>query len=69
MALEKLIELRKQKGLTCQQVAEKIGISKEYYWMIEKGKRRLTYNRAVEIADVFETSPDNIFLNSELTSS
>jgi putative transcriptional regulator len=69
MALEKLKEIRMNAGFTYQQVADQIGISKEYYWMIENGKRRLTYELAVKIAKVFKSSPDHIFLNSELTSS
>jgi putative transcriptional regulator len=69
VALEKLKTMRKSEGLTCQQVADLVGISKEYYWMIENGKRRLTYELAVKIAKVFKTSPDNIFLDNQLTKS
>jgi putative transcriptional regulator len=67
VTLEKLKVIRNKKGLTCKQVADLVGISKEYYWMIENGKRRLTYDLAVKIAKVFDTSPDDIFLDSELT--
>ncbi|MGX9931995.1 helix-turn-helix transcriptional regulator [Virgibacillus salarius] len=69
MALEKLKEIRTKEGLTCKQVADRIGVSKEYYWMIENGKRRLAYEHAVKIAKVFKSSPDYIFLDSELTRS
>lgn len=61
--------MREIENLTCQQVADEVGISKEYYWMIENGKRRLTYELAVRIARVFKSSPDYIFLDSELTRS
>lgn len=61
--------MRLQHSLTCQQIADEAGISKEYYWMIENGKRRLTYELAVKIANVFKSSPDYIFLDSELTRS
>lgn len=67
MALEKLKEMRTSARFTYQQVADEVGISKEYYWMIENGKRRLTYELAVRIANVFKSSPDYIFLDSELT--
>lgn len=67
MALEKLREFRLNEGLTFQQVADKVGISKEYYWMIENGKRRLSYELSVKIAKVFKTNPDEIFLSSKLT--
>jgi putative transcriptional regulator len=67
MALQKLKKMRINEGMTCRQVAEQVGISKEYYWMIENGKRRLTYELAVKIAKAFKASPDYIFLDSELT--
>ncbi|OKO91460.1 hypothetical protein BRO54_2737 [Geobacillus proteiniphilus] len=35
--------------------------------MIENGKRRLTYDLAVKIAQVFNAHPDDIFLDSKLT--
>lgn len=69
MKLEKLKNMRESENLTYQQVADKVGISKEYYWMIENGKRRLTYELAVKIAQVFKSNPDYIFLESELTRS
>jgi len=69
MALDKLKEMRTKEGLTCQEVADQVNISKEYYWMIENGKRRLTYELAVKIASVFKSSPDYIFLDNELTRS
>lgn len=69
MALEKLKKMRNKKDLTYQEVADQVGISKEYYWMIENGKRRLTYELAVKIAKVFKSSPDYIFLDNELTRS
>ena len=67
MGLQKLKSMRQQKRYSCQYIADHAGISKEYYWMIENGKRRLSYELAVKIAKVFETSPDEIFLESELT--
>lgn len=67
MALDKLKSIRNKEGLTCQQVADQVNISKEFYWMIENGKRRLTYELAVKIAKVFKSSPDYIFLDNELT--
>lgn len=69
MALKKLKKIRSNAGLTYQQVADRVGISKEYYWMIENGKRRLSYELSVKIADVFNMKPDDIFLNIRLTTS
>lgn len=61
VALEKLKELRVQQKLTCKQVADGAGISKEHYWFIENGKRGLTYEMAARIAKVFDKKPDDIF--------
>lgn len=67
VALKKLKEIRTKKGITYQEVANQVGISKEYYWMIENGKRRLTYELAVKIAKVFNSNPDYIFLDNQST--
>ena len=62
-----LKNIRIQYGMTFQQVAEKVGITKEYYWQIENGKRKLSYELAVKISSVFNKKPDEIFLYDELT--
>lgn len=65
--LTRLKEVRESTGMTYQQVADLAGITKEYYWMIENGKRNLSYSNAVKIASVFNKEPDDIFLNQKLT--
>lgn len=35
-----LKELREERGLTCKDVADRVGISESYYWLIENGKRQ-----------------------------
>lgn len=61
--ITKLKELRIENNLTYGDVATKVGISKEYYWMIENGERDgYTYNTAKKIASVFDKNPDDIFL-------
>lgn len=67
MVLEGLKEMRTNRGMTYKEVAEKANMTKEYYWMIENGKRNLSYPNAVLIAKVFNKTPDDIFLHSELT--
>ena len=42
-------------------MAEMLKISKPYYWQLEHGHRRLTYEMAVKIARIFDTKPDDIF--------
>ena len=58
---EKLAKKREEKGITYQDMAEKLGISKCYYWQLEHKKRRLYYDLAKRIALILETKPDELF--------
>lgn len=59
--MNKLIRLRKKYKYTSSHMAEMLNISKPYYWQIEHGRRRLTYEMAIKIASIFNTKPDDIF--------
>ena len=59
--MEILKELRKKHKLTYQAVANKLDISKCFYWQIENSKRTLSYEMAIRIADIFNKKPDDIF--------
>lgn len=59
--------VRQNKGLTMQDVASKVGISKSYYSLIERGERRVSYELTFKIASVLGTTPDNIFLHFQST--
>ena len=59
--MENLIKLRMEKGLSYAQMAKLLDINKTFYWQIEHGKRRLSYNMAFNIARVFGLKPDDIF--------
>ena len=61
--LNKLRELRLKNNLTYQDMADKVGICKAYYWQIENGNRNLYYDLAKKIAKVFNLKPDDIFYN------
>ena len=56
-----LKEIRKKYHYSCQDMANQLEISKSYYWQIENDKRRLSYEIAVKIADIFKVKPDYIF--------
>lgn len=56
-----LKELRNQKGYSTRDMADMLDISKAFYSQIENRKRRLSYDLAVKIADVFKEKPDYIF--------
>ncbi|HDR7449359.1 helix-turn-helix transcriptional regulator [Bacillus toyonensis] len=59
--LEKLKQRRMEKGWTCEEVANKVGITKMHYWYIENSKRNLKIDLAVKIANAFEDDPKDLF--------
>ena len=59
--MSKLKETRKRNKLTHQTMADTLKISKAFYWQIENNKRRLSYDMAIKIADIFKTTPDELF--------
>lgn len=64
--MERLKEYRKKYNYSCQDMADKLKISKSFYWQIENGKRRLSYRTAVEISKIFNIKPDDIFYEEEI---
>jgi len=55
----KIKELRKQKGLTLEQLAEKIGSGKSYIWEIEnKGVKRPSAEKLAAIAKELDVTTD-----------
>ncbi|MBB4823730.1 putative transcriptional regulator [Sporosarcina luteola] len=62
MNLQNLQRVRINRGLSYQDMASKLGITLQAYWMIENGKRGLSYAMAVKIAKILEMTPDDIFL-------
>ena len=59
--MSNLKKVRITNGMTCQLMADILEISKSYYWQIENNSRKLSYEMAVRIADIFKTTPDKIF--------
>ncbi|MEV2909859.1 helix-turn-helix transcriptional regulator [Paenibacillus larvae] len=60
--MDHIRSLRKQKELSGNYIADKMGISPQYYYDIEKGKRNLTYENAAKLADILEV-PVNYLLD------
>lgn len=58
---KKLRQLRIQNGFTTKDMAEKLQISKPFYSQIENQNRRLSYDMAIQISQVFHMKPDDIF--------
>lgn len=67
--MKKLKEYRKKYNYSCQDMADKLKISKSFYWQIENDKRRLSYNTALKISKVFNVKPDDIFYEEEIRKS
>lgn len=59
--MEVLKKYRIKHNLSYKDMSTKLGISKTFYWQIENDQRRLSYNRAIEIAKIFDTTPDQLF--------
>lgn len=59
--MEKLKELRIKNNYTNDEMAQMLGITKPFYWLIENNQRRLYYFMAVKIANIFNMKPDDIF--------
>lgn len=62
---EYLKELRENKGESQQSVAEKIGVTRQYYQLIESGERqsKMTIEMAKKLAAAFEVPIDTILKN------
>ncbi len=59
--MEKLKYLRNKNKLSHRQMGELLGISKTFYWQLENDFRKLSYERAIDIASIFKLKPDDIF--------
>lgn len=59
---KKLEEIRKSKKVTLQSLADSAGVTKQYMWDLEKGRRVLSYYMAYKIAIHLGTTPDELFL-------
>jgi len=57
----KLKSIRKKKGFTQRYMAEKLNITISFYSQLESKKKRLYYDTAIKIADIFNMRPDQLF--------
>lgn len=58
-----LKRIRKEKGYTIYDMAQKLNITPSYYSQLENKKRRLFYDMAYKIAGIFNMKPDSIFMH------
>ncbi len=63
--VKKLKEIRKANNYTIYDMASMLNISPSFYCQIENKKRRLFYDTAISIANIFNMKPDDIFYSKD----
>ena len=63
---EKILELRKSKGLSQEQLAEQLGVSRQSVSKWETGESVPEVERLTELSRVFEVSTDYLLKSSEI---
>ncbi|MED1792853.1 helix-turn-helix transcriptional regulator [Brevibacillus nitrificans] len=58
--------LRKERKLSGTKIAEKLNITPQYYYDIEKGERRLTTEIAASLADILQTTVDYLIGKTDI---
>lgn len=58
--MDKLIEIRKQRGLTQAQIATVLNTSTQYYQKYEKGKHPLPIEHLITLCNYYKISADYI---------
>jgi putative transcriptional regulator len=61
----KLRNICAKNNMTLQELGARLGKSKQYMSELGRGNIRLTYDMAVKIARVFNTTPDTLFLTDK----
>jgi transcriptional regulator with XRE-family HTH domain len=59
-------EIRNKKGLTQDQLSEKVGISSKYLSSIERGKENPTLKTILKLARSLDVKPDEFFTHLEI---
>lgn len=62
---EKMYKRRRELGYTQKSLGQRLGLSKQYIWNIENGRKPLSYKLAYHISILLETTPDELFLKSD----
>ncbi len=65
MLTQRLLELRKESGMTQQQVANIIQTTLRQYQRFEKGEQKPGFDNLVKLADCFQVSMDYLAGRSE----
>lgn len=65
--IERLKELRKNKKITQEQLAEKLDISRSKVSSWETNRRDMSITEAIKLANIYEVSLDNLFEINRIT--
>lgn len=57
---ESVKECRISRGLTQEDLAEKLGVSKRYVIYMEQGDKKIPVDRLIQMADIFGCSLDEL---------
>lgn len=64
---ERLRKLRQLKGYTCEQMAEKMGLTKATYSKKERGQITMSLGDAEKISDILGSNIDDIFFADKVS--
>lgn len=64
--MKNLILLRQNRGLTQQELADKLGITRASLSHYEKGRREMNYNLLIQTADFFNVSIDYLLEREDM---
>ena len=59
--IEKIRDLRKERGMTQEKLAEELNISRSKVSSWETNKRDMSVTEAIKLADIYKVSLDNLF--------
>ena len=59
-------EIRNKKGITQDQLSEKVGVSSKYLSSIERGKENPTLNTILKLAQSLDVMPNEFFTHLEI---
>lgn len=57
---ESIRQCRISKGFTQEDIAEKLGLSKQFILQIEQGKRKIPVDRLIQIANILNCTLDDL---------
>lgn len=63
--MEQIKRMREQHGLTQKELAERLDVTEEYIYMIEKGSRSPSTKLAIKMSALFNVTLDEIFFANQ----